>query len=102
MSVLQINTRRALGAILFTLSNPICAELQWQLLVTSDYVIQGISQTVGDASLQGGASYSNPNGFFAGFWIAENSLYKSYRGQKGSIHEVDSNNIFFMNEQSNN
>lgn len=36
--------------------------------VTSDYMFRGLTQSWGRPAVQGGADYSNPDGFAAGFW----------------------------------
>jgi uncharacterized protein (TIGR02001 family) len=64
--------------------------------VTSDYMFRGLTQTWGHPAIQGGADYTSPNGFAAGFWgssISERSytggameldLYASYGQAIGS------------------
>ncbi len=36
--------------------------------IVSDYMFRGLSQTGGDAALQGGATVSHDSGFYAGLW----------------------------------
>jgi uncharacterized protein (TIGR02001 family) len=48
------------------------------LVATTDYVYRGLSQTGGDAALQGDAHYQSDSGWFAGVWAS--SLDSSYLG----------------------
>lgn len=53
-------------------------------VAASDYVVQGISQTQGDASLQAGASYGlRGTGLYGGVWLAESRFFSK------TIREVD-------------
>jgi uncharacterized protein (TIGR02001 family) len=61
-----------------------------QMVASSDYVVQGISQTRGESSLQGGVSYAHKSGLFAGLWLAENALIPSLYGDNDrTLREVD-------------
>lgn len=72
-----------------TTSPPAAAGLKWHAVAATDYVIQGISQTRGDASLQAGASYAHVSGAFGGIWLAENSLITGWYQQDDETIEVD-------------
>jgi uncharacterized protein (TIGR02001 family) len=47
--------------------------------MVSDYMFRGLTQTWGHPAIQGGADYTNPNGFAAGTWASSISD-KSYPG----------------------
>lgn len=47
--------------------------------MASDYMFRGLTQTWGHPAIQGGADYTNPNGFSAGTWASSISD-KSYPG----------------------
>ena len=53
--------------------------------VTSDYMFRGLTQTWGRPAIQGGADYTNPNGFAAGFWGSS----ISERSYPGGAMELD-------------
>lgn len=55
--------------------------------LVSDYLFRGVSQTHGDAAIQGGVDYTSPSGFYAGLWGSSISWVKDWLG-KGSA-EVD-------------
>lgn len=55
------------------------------LAVTSDYMFRGLTQTWGRPAIQGGADYTNPNGFAAGFWGSS----ISERSYPGGAMELD-------------
>lgn len=59
------------------------AQLEIHAVAASDYVVQGISQTLGDPSLQAGVNYGHHSGFYAGIWVAENKLFSQ------TLREVD-------------
>jgi uncharacterized protein (TIGR02001 family) len=71
------------AAVLF--SRGATAQLELHAVAASDYVVQGISQTRGDPSLQAGLNYGHRSGWFAGVWIAENKLFAS----RDTLREVD-------------
>jgi len=73
----------ALSAIAEEAASP----LSFNVGVTSDYIFRGISQTHGDAALQGGVDYAFSNGFYVGAWGSNISWVKDALG-KGST-EVD-------------
>ena len=43
--------------------------------VVSDYIFRGISQTHGDAAIQGGIDYADPSGFYLGTWLSSISFF---------------------------
>lgn len=49
--------------------------------VVSDYLFRGVSQTHGDAALQGGVDYAHPSGFYLGAWGSTISWVKDYTGK---------------------
>ena len=55
--------------------------------LVSDYLFRGISQTHGDAALQGGIDYSHSSGFYAGIWGSNISWVKDWLGEGGT--EID-------------
>lgn len=55
--------------------------------VVSDYLFRGVSQTHGDAALQGGVDYAHSSGFYLGVWGSTISWVEDYTG-KGNT-EVD-------------
>ena len=44
------------------------AEFSGNVAVVSDYLFRGISQSGGDAAIQGGLDYNHASGFYAGIW----------------------------------
>lgn len=73
----------ALSAIAEEAASP----LSFNVGVTSDYIFRGISQTHGDAALQGGVDYAFSNGFYVGAWGSTISWVKDWLG-KGTT-EID-------------
>ncbi|HEY6451443.1 MAG TPA: TorF family putative porin [Steroidobacteraceae bacterium] len=63
------------------------AETPWSasLGVTSDYIFRGVSQTYDSAAVQLGATYLNPQGWFAGAWASNVNPYP----HAGSSAELD-------------
>lgn len=55
--------------------------------IVSDYLFRGISQTHGDAAIQGGIDYTDPSGFYLGVWGSSISWVKDWLGD-GSV-EID-------------
>lgn len=49
--------------------------------VVSDYLFRGVSQTHGDAALQGGVDYTHSSGFYLGAWGSTISWVKDYTGK---------------------
>jgi uncharacterized protein (TIGR02001 family) len=61
--------------------------LSFNVGVVSDYLFRGVSQTHGDAALQGGVDYAFSNGFYVGAWGSTISWVKDWQGS-GST-EID-------------
>lgn len=53
--------------------------------LASDYMFRGLTQSWGRPAIQGGADYTNPNGFAAGFWGSS----ISERSYPGGAMELD-------------
>lgn len=53
--------------------------LTGNVAIVSDYMFRGLTQTWGHPAIQGGADYTNPNGFAAGTWASSISD-RSYAG----------------------
>jgi len=66
----------ALSAVL--LAPTVAAEITGNVSITSDYRFRAISQSAGNAALQGGIDYSHDNGFFAGAWASTIDFDKGY------------------------
>ena len=66
---------------------PAPSPLTFNVGVVSDYLFRGISQTHGDAALQGGVDYAFSNGFYVGTWASSISWVKDWTGD-GSV-EID-------------
>lgn len=49
--------------------------------MVSDYLFRGVSQTHGDAALQGGVDYAHPGGFYLGAWGSTITWVKDYTGK---------------------
>ena len=62
--------------------------LSYNLAVTSNYVWRGVSQTNGDAALQGGVDYKAKNNFYVGTWLSNVSFAAPKAGQHADT-EVD-------------
>ncbi|NMW24411.1 TorF family putative porin [Rhodanobacter soli] len=61
------------------------SNLTGNVALTSDYMFRGLTQSWGRPAIQGGADYSNPNGFAAGFWGSS----ISERSYPGGAMELD-------------
>ena len=61
---------------------PAFAQPALHIIGSSDRVAQGISQTLGDPTIQAGLSYSGPSGVYGGLWLAENSLISARSNQE--------------------
>ncbi len=57
--------------------------------VTSNYVFRGISQTGGDAAIQGGLDYSHSSGLYVGTWASNVGWLKDYQGYTSGKAEID-------------
>jgi len=59
-------------------ASPLCrADGSWSgtIAATTDYVFRGVSQTYGEAALQGGINYQSTLGWFAGAWASNVNPY---------------------------
>lgn len=79
---------------------PAASPLSFNVGVVSDYLFRGVSQTHGDAALQGGVDYAFSNGFYIGAWASTISWVKDaytegsteidvYGGYKGAFANPD-------------
>lgn len=57
--------------------------------MTSNYVFRGISQTGGDAAIQGGLDYSHSSGFYLGTWGSNVGWIEDYQGYASGNVEID-------------
>lgn len=57
--------------------------------LTSDYVFRGISQTGGDAALQGGLDYTHRGGFYLGTWGSNVGWIEDFQGYASGNVELD-------------
>lgn len=57
--------------------------------MTSNYVFRGISQTGGDAAIQGGLDYSHSSGFYLGTWGSNVGWIEDYQGYDSGNVEID-------------
>ena len=57
--------------------------------MTSNYVFRGISQTGGDAALQGGFDYTHSSGFYLGTWGSNVGWIEDYQGYGSGNVEFD-------------
>jgi uncharacterized protein (TIGR02001 family) len=57
--------------------------------MTSNYVFRGISQTGGDAAIQGGLDYSHSSGFYLGTWGSNVGWIEDFQGYGSGNMEVD-------------
>lgn len=57
--------------------------------LTSNYVFRGISQTGGDAAIQGGLDYSHSSGFYLGTWASNVGWIEDYQGYTSGNMEID-------------
>lgn len=83
---------RTAATVLFALSGVAVAHaddhaspVTGNLAVTSDYMFRGLTQTWGRPAIQGGADYTHPSGFAAGFWGSS----ISERSYPGGAMELD-------------
>ncbi|MCD8520989.1 MAG: TorF family putative porin [Saccharospirillaceae bacterium] len=58
----------ATAALIILTATSVQAELNANLGLTSEYVRDGISQTRGNAALQGGLTFRHDSGFYTGLW----------------------------------
>lgn len=57
--------------------------------LTSDYVFRGISQTGGDAAIQGGFDYTHSSGVYLGTWGSNVGWIKDFQNYASGSMEVD-------------
>ncbi len=57
--------------------------------LTSDYIFRGISQTGGDAAIQGGADYAHSSGFYLGVWGSNVGWIEDYQLYDSGNLEID-------------
>ncbi|MFN3715560.1 MAG: TorF family putative porin [Thiobacillus sp.] len=57
--------------------------------LTSDYIFRGISQTGGDAAIQGGLDYTHASGFYLGTWGSNVGWIEDYQGYNSGNIELD-------------
>lgn len=57
--------------------------------LTSDYLFRGISQTGGDAAIQGGFDYTHASGFYLGTWASNVGWIEDYQGYDSGNIEID-------------
>lgn len=55
----------------------------------SDYIFRGISQTGGDAAIQGGLDYTHSSGFYLGTWGSNVGWIEDYQGYQSGNIELD-------------
>lgn len=57
--------------------------------MTSNYIFRGISQTGGDAAIQGGLDYSHRSGVYLGTWASNVGWLEDYQGYTKGNMEID-------------
>lgn len=57
--------------------------------LTSNYVFRGISQTGGDAAIQGGLDYSHSSGFYLGTWASNVGWIEDFQRYGSGSMEID-------------
>lgn len=57
--------------------------------LTSDYIFRGISQTGGDAAVQGGFDYAHSSGFYLGTWASNVGWIEDFQGYASGNVEID-------------
>lgn len=78
-----------LGAPAATLAADSPHSLSANVGIFSDYVFRGISQTGGDAAVQGGFDYSHSSGLYAGTWGSNVGWIEDYQGYNSGNVELD-------------
>jgi uncharacterized protein (TIGR02001 family) len=100
------NTKLIIASSILACSFNLKAEVSFNVGLVSDYVLEGVSQTMGDPALQGGVDFSNESGFYAGAWGsnvdfggdakgAEIDLYFGYAGDLNKNIEFDVGYILY-------
>lgn len=57
--------------------------------LTSDYLFRGISQTGGDAAIQGGFDYTHSSGIYLGTWGSNVGWIEDFQGYNSGNMEID-------------
>lgn len=57
--------------------------------LTSDYVFRGISQSSGNAAIQGGLDYSHSSGLYLGTWASSVGWIEDFQGYGSGSMEID-------------
>jgi len=63
--------------------------LSGNVSMASDYLFRGISQTGGDAAIQGGLDYSHSSGFYLGTWGSNVGWLEDFQGYASGNIELD-------------
>ena len=63
--------------------------LRSSVVVTSDYVQRGVSQTNGEPALQGSVAYWHPTGWYAGAWASNVETARRYYTPRGARTELN-------------
>jgi uncharacterized protein (TIGR02001 family) len=64
-------------------------KLAANVTLTSDYLFRGISQTGGDAAIQGGFDYTHTSGFYLGTWASNVGWIEDFQGYGSGNMEID-------------
>jgi uncharacterized protein (TIGR02001 family) len=59
------------------------------LVVTSDYVFRGVSQSGGNPAIQGSVAFWHPTGWYAGAWASSVETARRYYSPQGTHAEVN-------------
>lgn len=71
------------------LADDAASPLTANVSLTSNYVFRGISQTGGDAAIQGGFDYTHSSGAYIGTWGSNVGWIEDYQGYKSGNMEID-------------
>lgn len=63
--------------------------LSGNVSIASDYIFRGISQTGGDAAIQGGLDYTHSSGLYVGTWGSNVGWIEDYQGYQSGNIELD-------------
>lgn len=63
--------------------------LSANVALTSNYIFRGISQTGGDAAVQGGFDYAHSSGFYVGTWASNVGWIEDFQGYASGNVEID-------------
>jgi uncharacterized protein (TIGR02001 family) len=64
-------------------------KLSANVTLTSDYIFRGISQTGGEAAIQGGFDYTHSSGFYLGTWASNVGWIEDFQGYGSGNVEID-------------